>query len=149
MACEERCFWALSTPPSCSSSRHYGHNWLRGSRSVLTNHFAFDEKITKRLGKHIEKIAKALSITVLIADRKGSSVLRPGRTAFLDTLRNSTVLMVGCPLDGNTHDMIGQEELQLMKPTASLINVARGGVVNEKALVQALKDGTIACSMLE
>jgi phosphoglycerate dehydrogenase-like enzyme len=97
-----------------------------------------------RLGKHIEKIAKALSITVLIADRKGSSVLRPGRTPFLDTLRNSTILMVGCPLDETTHDMIGEEELQLMKPTASLINVARGGVVNEKALVQALKDGTIS-----
>jgi phosphoglycerate dehydrogenase-like enzyme len=101
-------------------------------------------KVTIRLGKHIEKIAKALSITVLIADRKGSSILRPGRTPFPDILRNSTVLMVGCPLDETTRDMIGQKELQLMKPTASLINVARGGVVNEKALVQALRDGTIA-----
>jgi phosphoglycerate dehydrogenase-like enzyme len=55
--------------------------------------------------------------------------------------------MVGCPLDETTRDMIGEEELQLMKPTASLINVARGGVVNEKALVQALKDGTIASAI--
>ena len=95
-------------------------------------------------GKHIEKIAKALSITVLIADRKGSTTLRPGRTPFVDTLQKTTVLMIGCPLDENTRDMIGEEELNLMQSTASLINVARGGVVNEKALVKALKEGTIA-----
>jgi phosphoglycerate dehydrogenase-like enzyme len=40
--------------------------------------------------------------------------------------------------------MIGEEELRLMQPTANLINVARGGVVNEKALVKALREGTIA-----
>jgi glycerate dehydrogenase len=102
-------------------------------------------KINEETRETHRKIAKALSITVLIADRKGSSVLRPDRTPFLDTLRNCPVLMVGCPLDETTRDMIGEEELQLMKPTASLINVARGvGVVNEKALGQALKDGTIA-----
>ncbi|KAG0649179.1 Glycerate dehydrogenase [Hyphodiscus hymeniophilus] len=96
------------------------------------------------LGKHIERIAKALSIAVLIADRKGSTTLRPGRTSFVDTLQKSTVLMIGCPLDETSRNMIGEEELKLMQPIASLINVARGGVVNEKALVQALKQGTIA-----
>ena len=40
--------------------------------------------------------------------------------------------------------MIGEEELKLMQPTASLVNVARRGVVNEKALVKALEEGTIA-----
>jgi glycerate dehydrogenase len=52
--------------------------------------------------------------------------------------------MIGCPLDETSRDMIGEEELKMMQPTASLINVARGGVVNEKALVKALKEGTIA-----
>jgi lactate dehydrogenase-like 2-hydroxyacid dehydrogenase len=95
-------------------------------------------------GKHIEKIAKSLSITVLIADRKGATTLRTGRTSFVDTLQKSTVLMIGCPLDETSRDMIREEELKLMQPTASLINVARGGVVNEKALVRALKEGIIA-----
>jgi phosphoglycerate dehydrogenase-like enzyme len=52
--------------------------------------------------------------------------------------------MIGCPLDETSRDMIGEEELKMMQPTASLINVARGGVVNEKALVKALKERTIA-----
>ena len=85
-----------------------------------------------------------MSITVLIADRKGAATVRPGRNSFLETLQKSTVLMIGCPLDENTRDMIGERELNLMQPTASLVNVARGGVVNEKALVKALKEGTIA-----
>jgi D-isomer specific 2-hydroxyacid dehydrogenase, NAD binding domain len=54
-----------------------------------------------------------------------------------------------CPLTPQTHDLIGQREFGLMKPSALLINTARGEVVNEQALVEALKSGRIAGAGLD
>ncbi len=63
----------------------------------------------------------------------------------LDELfRRSDFLSVSCPLSESTHGIVDAERLALMKPTAYLINTARGPVVDQAALVAALRDGTIA-----
>jgi phosphoglycerate dehydrogenase-like enzyme len=60
-----------------------------------------------------------------------------------DLLRESDYVLINCPLTSQTRHLIGSRELSLMKPDAFLINTARGAVVDERALVQALKDGKI------
>jgi glycerate dehydrogenase len=54
------------------------------------------------------------------------------------------VLSLHCPLTEQTRDLIGEAELALMKPGSLLINTGRGGLVNEKALAAALRDGHLA-----
>ncbi|KUJ17787.1 uncharacterized protein LY89DRAFT_61504 [Mollisia scopiformis] len=98
------------------------------------------------LGKRIEVIAKALGMSTLIADRKGVPIssVRPGRVQFSKTLKECTAIVLCCPLDASTQGMIGERELRNMDNEAILINVSRGGVVDEKALVEALQGAWIA-----
>lgn len=95
-------------------------------------------------GKNIERIATALGMTVLLAERKGADQVRPGRTAFDEALRKGTIFVVVTPLDATTRNMISTPELEAMDPTALIVNVARGGVINEQALADALREGKIA-----
>lgn len=74
-------------------------------------------------------------------------VVPPGSLPYL--LRNSDFVVLCVPLTPHTRRLIGQEELRAMKPTAYLINVARGGVVDDAALVQALREGWIAGAGLD
>jgi len=60
-----------------------------------------------------------------------------------ELLRTSDVVSIHVPLNDTTRDMISWKELKLMKPEAYLVNVARGGVVNEQDLIRALKEGVI------
>jgi phosphoglycerate dehydrogenase-like enzyme len=83
-------------------------------------------------------------MSVVPAERKGQvAEPREGRTDFEQTLRSCTVLVLTCPLDETTRGMIGSKELSLMRKDSILINVARGGVVVEDALVKALMEGWI------
>ena len=66
-----------------------------------------------------------------------------------DLLRESDFITCHCPLTKETHHLIGARELGLMKPTAVLINTSRGPVVDEKALVSALKKNQIAAAGLD
>ena len=93
---------------------------------------------------------------VLIAERKDSDSSgggggdhsapsqRPGRTSFLSTLQQSTVIVIAVPRLPSTLDAISTTELQSMQKNAILINVARGGIVSEHALARALREGWIA-----
>lgn len=96
------------------------------------------------LGRGVERLARAFGTEVLIAERKGAALTREGRTPFDETLRQSDLISLHVPLNDETRHMIGRAELALMKPTAVLINCARGGVVDESALVEALRAGAIA-----
>ena len=80
---------------------------------------------------------------VLRAERKHAPVVRPGYTAFTEVIEQADVLSLHCPLTAETLGLIGSAELQAMKPSALLINTARGGIVDEAALIQALKKGWI------
>ena len=92
------------------------------------------------LGKEIEKRAIALGMKVLIND----AVPGPNIVDVATILRESDVVTLNLPLTPQTKNMIGAKELASMKKTASLINTARGGIVDEAALVDALRNGVIA-----
>jgi glycerate dehydrogenase len=94
------------------------------------------------LAREVEHRAKAFGMRVLIAERKGAAP-RPGRTAFETVLAQSDVVSLHCPLSAETRDLIGSVELEQMKPTALLINTARGAVVDSEALSMALQEGRI------
>ncbi|HEX8722233.1 MAG TPA: D-2-hydroxyacid dehydrogenase [Pyrinomonadaceae bacterium] len=96
------------------------------------------------LGRGVERLARAFGMEVLISEHKGARGLRDGRTAFEEVLRRADVLSLHVPLNDETRGMIGAAELALMKPSAVLINCARGGVVDEAALAAALREGGIA-----
>lgn len=95
------------------------------------------------LGQATAQLGRAVGMEVLVAERKDAVAIREGRTSFTDVLSSSDVLSLHCPLTDATRNLIGAAELKLMKPTAILINTARGALVDEPALVDALKAGTI------
>lgn len=66
-----------------------------------------------------------------------------------ELLANSDFVSLHCPLTENTRHMIGMRELKLMKRNAVLVNTSRGAVVNEKALIEALKNGIIGGAALD
>lgn len=95
------------------------------------------------LGRGVARLARAFGMEVLISEHKGAVELREGRTHFEEVLRRADVLTLHVPLKEETRNLIGSEELALMKSTAILINCARGGVVEEAALAEALREGRI------
>jgi glycerate dehydrogenase len=86
---------------------------------------------------------------VLISEHKAATTCREGRTSFEDTLKQSDVLSLHCPLTETTRSLIGAEELLIMKRTALLINTARGALVDDSALIEALKSQLIAGAGLD
>lgn len=94
------------------------------------------------LGKGVADVAQAFGMEVLIAQRPGGAV-QPGRVGLRELLRVSDVISLHLPLADNTRNLIGAEELALMKPDAILINAARGGIVDEQALLVALISGAL------
>jgi glycerate dehydrogenase len=125
--------------------------WQQAKQFCLLNHTIHDLHGSKigiigygSLGKAVSALAESIGMEVLVAERKLSSVTREGRASFREVLRQSDVLTLHCPLNRETRDLIGAEEFQMMKKNAILINTARGGLVREEALVEALQTGLIA-----
>lgn len=97
------------------------------------------------LGRAVERLAHAFGMRTLIAEHKAAGQhTREGRTPFAEVLSASDIITLHTPLNAETRHLIGAAELASMKPTALLINCARGGVVDEAALIEALRAGTIA-----
>jgi len=96
------------------------------------------------LGRSVAALAQALGMKVLISEHRNAAEVREGRMAFTDVISSSDVVSLHCPLTDATRNMIDVAELQMMRRNALLINTARGGLVNETALINALKDGLIA-----
>jgi glycerate dehydrogenase len=101
------------------------------------------------LGQAMERLASAIGMKVLIAERKNCAEVRSRRTRFEDMLRESDVVSLHCPLTEATKNLIGAEELRLMKSGAILINTARGGLIDDAALIEALRTGEIAGAGLD
>ncbi|HEX8747147.1 MAG TPA: D-2-hydroxyacid dehydrogenase [Pyrinomonadaceae bacterium] len=95
------------------------------------------------LGHAVERLALAFGMRVAIAEHKGAKRVREGRIDFEEVLRTSDVVTLHSPLNDETRNMIGRAELALMKVGAILINTARGGLVDESALAEALEHGRI------
>jgi glycerate dehydrogenase len=96
------------------------------------------------IGRSVALIAQAFGMKVLFAEHKGVVDVRPGYSAFDTVLRESDVITLHLPLKENTRHMISTAEFAHMRPDALLINTARGGLVDESALLEALKTGRIA-----
>jgi len=94
------------------------------------------------LGKGVECIAKAFGMRVLISERKDNEV-REGRTDFESALKQADIVSIHTPLTEETKNLMSYNEFSLMKSTAIIINTARGGIVDEIALVKALKNNVI------
>ena len=124
--------------------------WHRSDQFCLNSHWIHDLYGSTlgivgygTLGRGVERLARAFGMEVLISERKGAKGVREGRTPFDEVMRRSDVLTLHVPLNEETRNLIGHEELVLMKRTAFLINCARGGVVDEWALAGALRKGRI------
>lgn len=95
------------------------------------------------LGQAVAKLAEAFGMKVLV----GSLPNRPSdssRIPFTELLAQVDFLSLHCPLTEDTRDLIDAKAFDAMKPSAFLINCARGGIVNEQALADALVQGKIA-----
>ncbi|MCI4053656.1 D-2-hydroxyacid dehydrogenase, partial [Klebsiella pneumoniae] len=79
----------------------------------------------------------------MFAEHKHAPDVREGYVSFEDAVQTADVLSLHCPLNAQTENMIGENELRQMKPGAVLINCGRGGLVDENALIAALKYGQI------
>lgn len=96
-----------------------------------------------QLGRGVAEVGKAFGMEVKIASflwRHGDD---PERVPFDSLIATADVISLHCPLTEETRNLIGRRELAKMKSTALLINCARGGIVDEQALVDALEDGVI------
>ena len=102
------------------------------------------------IGKNVIKIAQALDMDIMVYTRTPREDHDGIHYVSFDTLlKNSDYISLHCPLTSSTKHMINKDTLSLMKPTAFIINTSRGALIDEKALVEALKNQTIAGAGLD
>jgi glycerate dehydrogenase len=101
------------------------------------------------IGQGAARIARGFGMRVLFADHTPPKAPGIDYTPIDELLADSDVVTLHCPLTAATRGIIGERELRRMKRTALLINTARGGLVDERALVHALHEGWIAGAGLD
>jgi glycerate dehydrogenase len=94
------------------------------------------------LGRAVADMAQAFGMKIVVARRPGNPP--DDRPTLTEMLPELDILTLHCPLNAHTRNLIDGKALSLMKPTAFLINAARGGIVDETALAEALQTGRIA-----
>ena len=106
-----------------------------------------------RIGRRVSQLVAPLQMKILISDPYiPEESIPPGiqRVSQLEPmLREADIVSLHCPLTEETRNLIGKKELFRMKKTAFLINTARGGIVDEEALIEALRGGEIAGAALD
>ncbi|KKA27576.1 hypothetical protein TD95_001427 [Thielaviopsis punctulata] len=99
------------------------------------------------LGRRIEQLARGVGFgRIVIAEHKGAATVREGRMAFSEALEAATTVVVCCPKTAESMGLIGAEEIDLMGPECVLVNVGRGGIVDEAALATALRENRLAAA---
>ena len=101
------------------------------------------------LGRGVERLARAFDMEVLIAARPGSEEVPEGRVAFDELLARADVISLHCPLVAATRGLFAADAFRRMNNSALLINTARGGLVNSRALADALRSGEIAAAAVD
>jgi glycerate dehydrogenase len=96
------------------------------------------------IGRAVASIGRAFGMTPQFAGRKGAAEVPSGCVPFPQMLAESDVITLHCPLTPETRDLIGESEFRLMRQRPLLINTARGGLVDDAALVAAMDEGLIA-----
>jgi phosphoglycerate dehydrogenase-like enzyme len=107
-----------------------------------------------RIGTATALRAKALGFQTLfydpyLANGVDKAVGIPRTRSLDELLGKADVLSVHCPLNDETHHMIAEDELALMKPSASVVNTARGAVIKKTAILNALRTGQLAGAGLD
>ena len=101
------------------------------------------------LGQKVAKIARAFDMKVLIAERPDAATIRPERMAFLAAIEQADIISLHCPQTLETQGMFNAKLFTRMKPSAILINTARGALINNEDLLNALNNEQIACAILD
>jgi glycerate dehydrogenase len=135
--------------PAFSVDLHNGE-WQRAEQFCLFTHPVGDLHGSTlgivgngAIGKAVGKIALAFGMKVLIAEHKNAVEIRAGYTPFETVIQQSDVISLHLGLNKQTRHLIGAAEFSIMKAGVILINTARGGLVDEEALRQALLAGRI------
>jgi len=95
------------------------------------------------IGSKVKQVGEALGMKVIVSSRK------PGSPTVEDLLKESDFVSIHCPLTETTKHLIDASKLKLMKPTAYIMNTARGPIIKEDDLLDALNNGTIAGAGLD
>ena len=102
------------------------------------------------IGRMVGSIARAFGMRVMVYSSRPQQELPEVVKVDMDTLfKESDVISLHCPLTPETTKMINAEKISLMKPTAVILNTARGGLIDEDALAEALNSGRIAGAGLD
>ena len=102
------------------------------------------------IGRSVAEMARGFGMEIMIAARPGVDRPTPKDRVPLNQLfREADVVSLHCPLTPETRNLINQQSLLLMKPTAFLINTARGPLVDEAPLIEALREKRIAAAALD
>jgi len=136
------------------------HDSVRNGRWQKSNQFCFlDHPIIELKGKtlgivgygnngrRVAEIARAFEMRVIVSRRPGGPT--DDRPEFLAMLPELDVLSLHCPLTPQTNQLINRKTLSRMKTTAFLINAARGGLVDEDALLDFLNSGRLAGAAID
>ena len=106
-----------------------------------------------RIGRRVSQLVAPLQMKILISDPYIPQESIPAGIQRVSPLENllkeADIVSLHCPLTQETRNLIGDKELRTMKKSAFLINTARGGIVNEEALIAALREGKIAGAGLD
>ena len=101
------------------------------------------------LGTEVGRLANAVGMKVLYAEHKDATVCREGYTPFDEVLKQADIVTLHCPLTETTKNLMNAEALSKMKKGAFLINTGRGPLIDELALVDALKTGHLGGAALD
>ncbi len=107
-----------------------------------------------RIGSEFAKRVSALGCKVIAydTDNKNASRKFPDFVEFVEfdeMVKRSDIISIHCPLNDETYHMFGKEQFAMMKPSAYIVNVARGGIIDEEALLWALEEKEIAGAGLD
>jgi glyoxylate reductase len=128
--------------------------WRTWDPSLLLGHDVYGATLGivgfGKIGQAVARRALGFDMRILCATRSPARPGAPGERVELDVLlRESDVVSLHVPLTPETTKLIGEPQLRTMKPTAILVNTARGAVVDQPALVRALDEGWIAGAGLD
>ncbi|MQY62413.1 3-phosphoglycerate dehydrogenase [archaeon] len=99
-----------------------------------------------KIGREVARLGSALGMKVVVSDPciQDETVTV---VSLDELLRTSDFITVNCPLTNSTRDLIGKEEIAKMKDDAFLVNTARGGIINEEALLDAVRSGKVGAAL--
>jgi phosphoglycerate dehydrogenase-like enzyme len=100
-----------------------------------------------KIGREVARLGSALRMNVVVSDPCIQDVAGVTLVSLDKLLRSSDFITVNCPLTGGTRDLIGNEEIAKMKDGVFLVNTARGGIINENALLDAVRSGKVGAAL--